>query len=110
MAQSPSTNALSLVVRDNGAPNLSATQTVFISVSLPASPQISSPSINNGALQFTVTGNSGPDYLVEATTNLSLPGSWMTLSYLSSPALPFCFTNNRLTNISQQYYRLQLGP
>jgi hypothetical protein len=98
------------MVSDNGSPSLSATQTFLVTVSQPVSPQIGSVSMKDGALQFNITGNSGPDYIIETSTNLSLPDSWLPVLSNSSPVLPFTVTNPISTNFNQQYYRIHLGP
>lgn len=110
IAQSPSTNVFSVAVSDNGSPSLGATQSFLVNVSPPTSPQIGSPSLNGGSLQFNITGSPGPDYIIEASTNLSLPNAWQPIFSNASPALPFIFTNPVSSNFNQQYYRIQLGP
>jgi len=66
--------------------------------------------LNGGAFQFNVSGNLGPDYIIEATTNLSLTKSWLPIYSNASAVLPFIFTNSISTNIDQEYYRVLLGP
>ena len=110
MGQSSTTNLFTVVVSDNGSPSLSATQDFLVIVNRPASPQISSPSCNGGLLQFTVTGEAGPDYIIESTTNLSVPSGWHSVFSNAAPALPFNFTTSVSSNSSQQFYRVCLGP
>ncbi len=110
IAQSPSTNTFSIAVSDNGSPSLSAAQSFWVNVSQPINPQISSPSVNSGWLQFSISGNSGPDYVIETSTNLSLPNAWQPVFSNASPTLPFIFTNPVPSNLNQQFYRIQLGP
>jgi hypothetical protein len=110
IAQSSSTNLFSVVVSDNGTPSLSATQSFLVNVSQPASPQISSPSLSGGMLQFNINGDPGPDYVVETSTNLSVPNGWQPASSNASPALPFIFTDTVSSNFNQRFYRIRLGP
>jgi hypothetical protein len=110
IAQSPSINPFTVVVSDNGSPSLSATQTFLVTVSRPASPQINSAAVNGGVFQFNITGDSGPDYIIEAAANLSQPNNWQPIFSNVSPQLPFSFTNPVSTNSYQEYYRIQLGP
>ncbi len=110
MTQAPSTNTFSIAVSDNGSPSLSATQSFLVNVSLPASPKISAPSVNGGGLQFSISGNSGPDYVIETSTNLSLTNAWLPVFSNASPTLPFVFSNPVPANLNQQFYRVRLGP
>jgi hypothetical protein len=110
IAQSPSTNSISVVVSDNGSPGLSSTQTFLVTVRQPVRPQISSVMMKNGALQFNITGDSGLDYIIEISTNLSLPASWLPVLSNTSAVLPVIITNPICTNFNQQYYRILLGP
>ena len=110
IAQSPSTNSISVVVSDNGSPGLSSTQTFLVTVRQPVRPQISSVMMKNGALQFNITGDSGLDYIIEMSTNLSLPASWLPVLSNTSAVLPVIITNPISTNFNQQYYRILLGP
>ena len=45
IAQSPTTNALSVIVADNGSPSLSATQQFLVTVVRPILPVLSSPAL-----------------------------------------------------------------
>jgi hypothetical protein len=51
---------------------MSATQTFFVTVNRPAVPLTSAVTRNNGLFQLQISGDSGPDYIVESTTNLAL--------------------------------------
>jgi len=107
---SPSTNSVLVAVTDSGAPSLSATQRVLVTVSRPEPPQISAPSLSGGLLQFNVSGASGPDYIIEVSTNLGVPSDWRGLLTNYSPALPFQFTDPQTTTSSHGFYRVRLGP
>ncbi|MFM2081381.1 MAG: hypothetical protein RL380_72, partial [Verrucomicrobiota bacterium] len=105
LAQSPTTNNLKLIVTDNGSPNLSATQAFTVTVNSPAAPN-QAVTLSNSQLQFLITGDAGPDYTVQASSNLT---SWLSLFTTNSPPLPFTWQVSP-TNLSQQFFRLQLGP
>ena len=109
VAQSPSTNPVALFVSDSGQPSLAATQSFQINVLRPAPPRFSAPEIVAGAFRASITGDSGPDYLVYASTNLALPG-WSLMWTTNPPALPFTFTDPLGSNFVQRYFRIQLGP
>jgi hypothetical protein len=110
ISQSPTTNLFSVSASDNGSPSVSGAQSFLVSVSQPASPQISSPSINNGLLQFIVTGDSGPDYIIQSSTNLGVSNGWQPVYTNSSPPLPFTFATIASSNMNQRFYRVRLGP
>ena len=107
MAQSPTTNAVSLMVADNGTPSLSATQTFTVTVVRPAAPMLSALGYTNGQFGFTVSGTAGPDYAVLTSTNLV---NWLLLQQWNSPATPFSFRDASATNSGPRFYRVQLLP
>ena len=72
IAQSPSTNMFSISLKDSSSPNLRATGSFTVTVMPPSAPQISAPSVRDGLLQFNVGGITGPDYIIQTSTNLSL--------------------------------------
>ncbi|MFO1487792.1 MAG: hypothetical protein U1F65_04870 [Verrucomicrobiota bacterium] len=104
---SGSSNFLKAVVSDNGSPSLSATQAFAVLVTSPALPQLQGSAWSNGLFHLSVTGDAGPDYVVQASTNLF---SWSALYTNPSPSLPFLWTDGGATNFSRRFYRIQLGP
>jgi hypothetical protein len=110
MAQAPSTNTISVQVTDSGSPPLSATQSFITTVLLPMTPILSNLSLSNGVFSMLVNGTAGPDYLLQATTNLNPPVAWQPLQTNFSPTPPFSLQDSDAANFSQQFYRLQLGP
>ena len=107
IAQSASTNAVSIVVTDNGTPNLSATQGFWIAVNRPAQPVIGTIGLSNGAVRMTITGDGGPDYSILASTNLI---NWSSIWVTNPLAPPFIFSDPSATNLSRRFYRILLGP
>ncbi len=105
--QTRSTNPIVIVVTDSGCPSLSATQSFVAVVNKLNSPQVNGLGLTNGQFRFTVAGDAGPDYLVQASTNLT---SWTTLETNASPSLPFLWTDSGPTNLSWRFYRILLGP
>ena len=57
-------------------------------------------------VSFSVNGQSGPDYAIEASTNLT---QWSNVFITNSPALPFTWMD-ATTNSPQRFYRIKLGP
>ena len=107
LAQSPSTNYISLSVSQNSTPPLSGTQNFSVVVLSPVSPTISAPTISNGVFGMTVAGNPGPNYGIYGSTNLL---NWLLLQQSISPSLPLQFSDPVATNFSRRFYRVQLGP
>ena len=106
VVQSPSTNVLSVVVTDSGTPSLSATQAFTVTVLQPRSPALETPSWMAGQFAFSVAGDPGPDYIIQASTDLA---NWSNVWTTNSPALPFTWRDGA-SNCSQRFYRVLLGP
>lgn len=107
MAQSPSTNFISLIATDNGTPNLAATQSFSVFVLRPVAPIITSPNLSNGVFGITVSGDIGPDYGLYASTNLI---DWMLLQQTNPPILPFRLVDPMATNFNRRFYYIKLLP
>jgi Glycosyl hydrolase catalytic core/F5/8 type C domain/Carbohydrate binding module (family 6) len=107
IAQSPSAPTISVVVSDNEAPPLTATQNFTVTVNQPASPTINAASITNGQFGFWINGNAGPDYTVEVSTNLN---SWTPVITSSSPSLPYFWADTNAVAYPALFYRVVLGP
>jgi hypothetical protein len=108
IAQSPSTNSFTVVVTDNGAPPLSATQSFNVTVWPPVPPSFSAPTLVSGIFQCNVGGSAGPDYSVYVTTNLA--SGWQLLLVTNPVAVPFAFIDPTPLNFQQRFYRIVLGP
>ncbi len=104
------TNVLPLVVTDNGSPSLSTTQNYVVVVSLPAQPIIQSAAFSNDQFSLHITGPFGPDYRVQAATNLSNPSNWITVFTTNSPIPPVRWIDRTSSNFLTRFYRIQLGP
>ena len=106
VTQADSTNGFTLKVSDNGSPSLSATQSFSVIVNPLSAPGVSSFSSAGGQFSVSVNGQSGPDYAIEVSTNLT---QWSNVFITNSPALPFTWTD-AATNSPQRFYRIKLGP
>jgi len=56
---------------------------------------------------MTINGITGPDYIVQISTNLF---DWQNLFTNTSPAVPFTFTDTNAAVAPAQFYRVLLGP
>ena len=107
IAQSPSTQTVAVVVSDNGAPVLTATQSFTVTVIQPALPTLNAASLTNGQFGFWINGNTGPDYTIQASTNLT---SWDSIFTSNSPALPYFWMDTDSVSYPCRFYRVILGP
>jgi glucuronoarabinoxylan endo-1,4-beta-xylanase len=107
VAAANTTNPVSVVVNNNGSPNLSATNNFRVIVN-PLGP-VTVSSITAGARQVSllVDGPSGPDYTLLGSTNLM---NWIVLFTTNSPVLPVMLNDGGLSTNSEGYYRIQIGP
>ncbi len=107
VAQAGTTNSVSLKVSDSGTPSLSATQGFTIIVTNLTKPRLEAGTANQSGFRLYVYGDFGPDYAVQATSNLSQPVLWSTRFSTSSPALPFYWTDTATATEAPQFYRVQ---
>jgi hypothetical protein len=89
---------------------MSATQSFWVTVNPPVPPVLSLPHFTNHTLRFLVSGDVGPDYTVQMSTNLESGSNWVNYFTTNSPPLPFSFVAPVDTTVPQQFYRIQLGP
>jgi hypothetical protein len=90
--------------------SLSATQSFWVTVVSPARPLLSQSRVQNGAFTMMVSGDPGPNYLIQAATNLTAPVAWTTLVNTNPIQLPFNWTDTNNTVFPERYYRVLLGP
>jgi len=109
MAQASSTNIFNVVVTANGTPPMSTTQHCSVTVFQPASPQLQNSVWAFNSFVLKVTGDAGPDYVLEATTNLLQP-VWTPVLTNSSATPPLQWTNITSSSLPQGFYRVRLAP
>lgn len=103
--QSPSTNTLTVQVADNGTPVMTATQSLQVTVSAPAPPQLANTVMGTSNFTFSVSGDLGPDYAVLSSTNLQ---SW-TLLFVANPVtMPVQISITNPPAGPRTFYRLEL--
>ena len=56
---------------------------------------------------FHIGGDAGPDYVIQASTNLAM---WSTVAILSSPPAPFRWDDTNSIATPARFYRVQLAP
>ncbi len=106
VTQANSTNPFTVVVTDNGTPNLSATQSFSVIVNPLTMPSFAISHAGNGQIAISVNGQLGPDYAVQGSSNLV---NWNTLWITNPMAMPFGWTTNT-GPLPVQFYRIKVGP
>jgi hypothetical protein len=104
---SDTTNVVSLSVADNHIPSLATTQSFNVTVNALMPSAITNLARTGNQLVFTVNGQYGPDYAVEASTNLT---DWSALLITNSPVMPFAWTNTEISSEPMFFYRIKAGP
>jgi O-glycosyl hydrolase len=107
IAQSPATQAVTVVVSDSGVPVMSATQRFTVTVSTPSAPVVSVIGVTNGHYGFSIWGNAGPDYTVQSSTNLT---TWSGISTETPAVFPWSWIDTNSLATPSRYYRIVLGP
>ena len=107
IAQAGTTNAFSIGVTDSGSPALSATQTFSVVVSAVTVPTNSGVVHSGGTYQMQISGDVGPDYTIQASTDLV---SWASLYTTNPAAMPFVWSDSSADNYSARFFRVLLGP
>jgi hypothetical protein len=108
LAAAGTSNYVQVTVTDNRVPPLTNTVSFAIFVN-PLGTTVLRPLgfTTNGLFRLGVTGPTGPDYVLLASTNLT---QWLTLSTNLSPATPFLLTDPTSSAFPYRFYRLLLGP
>jgi hypothetical protein len=107
IVQSPSTQTVVVVASDNGTPVLNATNSFMVAVLQPVSPTLNAAAISNGQFGFWINGDTGPNYTIQASTNLTL---WTPVFSTNSPALPCFWMDTNFASSPFLFYRVLLGP
>jgi uncharacterized membrane protein len=107
VAQANTTNLTTVDVTASGTPPLSATQSFYITVNPLILPKLSVQSVTNGIPTLRVSGTQGPDFTMQASSNLV---NWTAQFATNTPALPFVWTDTNANNLSVRFYRALIGP
>ncbi len=107
VTQANTTNVFMVKVADSGNPSLSTTQGFTVTVNPLTPPSISSAVWSNHQFGLQVSGQPGPDYALQVSTNLA---DWSTLWITNSPSMPFSWTDTNAAALPAQFYRIKVGP
>ena len=95
------------VIVTNIAGSTTSTNAILATPSGNTPPQLSDFTFINGIFSLTINGDSGPDYIVQASTNLI---DWANIFTNHSPVPPFVWSDNAASNFNQRFYRIQTAP
>jgi len=108
VSDADTTNPITLKVADNANPILSATQNFSVTVNPLTLPLLTAPTWSNGQFGLQATNSqTGPDYAVQASTNLT---DWTTIWTTDSPPTPFSWGDTNADAYPIRFYRLVVGP
>lgn len=114
IAQAGQSYPMVVRVTDSGTNTLSATQTSTVTVAPVQTPVVAmtwsnlvSGSSTNPVLQLSIQGQSGPDYILMASTNLT---NWTAISTNAPATFPFRWTDSNTSQLSRRFYQIRLGP
>jgi hypothetical protein len=109
--QSPGVYPVTIVVTDNGVPPLNAAETISVTVNdiTLTPPVLSLVTMSNGFFSFQVSGDAGPDYIIERSVILS-PANWVPVFTNVSPTLPFQWSVAVPPGTEKAWYRVRLAP
>lgn len=105
--QADSTNLVTVTVADNGSPSFTNVMSFLVKVTPISAPEIGSAFLANGSFNLEVAGDAGPDYFIEASTNLV---NWTTVFSTNSPQMPFFWAETSGNLLPARFYRIKLGP
>lgn len=105
--QTTNSGIYSVIVTNIAGFVFSTNASLTVVTTTPTSPQVSGTVFSNGTFSLTVNGDSGHDYIIQASTNLTV---WTSIYTNPLPTLPFIWSDFGASNYSQRYYRIQLGP
>jgi len=108
MADAGRTYEVRWSVRDDGTPAQGATQSFHITVTLPRVPELHVRGWGAEGLRFEVTGDEGPDYVIERAEDL-VEGAWQPVVTNLAPVPPFVWTDTNPPP-ARAYYRVRLAP
>jgi hypothetical protein len=109
--QAPGVYPVTIVVTDNGIPPLNAAETISVTVNdvTLTAPVLSLVTMSNGFFSFQVSGDAGPDYVIERSPAL-VPANWLPVFTNVSPTLPFQWSVAVPPGTEKAWYRVRLVP
>jgi autotransporter-associated beta strand protein len=106
-SQAGTSNQVTVMATDDGSPSLSSSQSFSVVVNTLTKPSLAAPQWPGGVLSLTVNGQTGPDYIISASTNLV---DWVSVCTNTSPAMPFQWSDPDAGKYPARFYRVSAGP
>jgi uncharacterized repeat protein (TIGR03803 family) len=108
VALANTTNTIQVRVEDDGRP-VQSDRNTFLAIVNPLSAPVTLTPISRSDREFafTVTGPIGPDYVVQASGDLT---TWTNLHTNTPAAVPFAFPDIDATTFDWRFYRVTLSP
>jgi hypothetical protein len=103
--QSTNVGVYSVVVTNSAGSVASTNVLLNLSVTTPATPQVSGSVYANGTFSLTVNGDAGHNYIIQTSTNLTV---WTSIFTNPMPTLPFTWSDSGAGNYGRQFYRIQV--
>jgi pectate lyase len=103
--QSANSGVYTVVITNLAGTITSTNATLTVSGGV-TSPQVSALVLNNGTFSLTVSGGSGSDFIVQASTNLV---DWVDI-FTNFSTTPFTWNDSNAANFGLRFYRIQVGP
>jgi pectate lyase len=105
--QATNAGVYSVVVTNSAGSVTSAFATLAVASGTYARPQVGSANFSGGSLVLSVSGDAGPDYIVQVSTNLT---TWDSIFTNHQPTPPFNWSDTGASNFVNRFYRILLGP
>ena len=105
VTQANTVNPFTVRVTDNGSPALSASQSFVVTVTNLPQPALG-VQVQDGSFALRIEGANGPDYQIQASTNLV---DWDVIFSTNAPAMPFFWTDSPSSSPSK-FFRVRTGP
>jgi pectate lyase len=94
------------VIVTNIAGSIASSNAILNASGAFVAPQLSDFTFSNGIFSMTINGDSGPDYIVQASTNLLI---WEDIFTNHSPTPPFVWSDDAAGDFNQRFYRVRLS-
>jgi len=105
--QPANAGAYSVTVTNLAGSATSVAATLTVTSAPPARPQVSGLVYANGTFSLTINGEAGHNYIIQASSDLSV---WTSIFTNYTPAMPFLWTDPAAAAFNQRFYRVQVGP
>jgi hypothetical protein len=107
VSKAGTTNSITVRVTDDGSPPLFDSKSFTVVVNPLSEVELTPLPRTNGYFVMGVSGDVGPDYNIQVSTNLT---NWTLLQTVTPTSTPFTFTDTNAASFGRRFYRVLLGP